>query len=67
MKRDDLKFNSMIDKNIKEFLLQKAFGKLRNTRIVRFDLVYVRGIPIEIAKEKILRSKQFLGQYGTIK
>ena len=40
---------------------------LSSYRVIQRDLVYVLGIPIEIANEETLRSYEYFGQYGPIK
>ncbi|VAH58883.1 unnamed protein product [Triticum turgidum subsp. durum] len=37
-----------------------------NVRVIQRKLVYIIGMPSEFASEKILRQKNFLGQYGKI-
>mmetsp|Transcript_3153 Transcript_3153/g.9000 ORF Transcript_3153/g.9000 Transcript_3153/m.9000 type:complete len:448 (-) Transcript_3153:3154-4497(-) len=39
---------------------------LQNVRVVQRDLVYVIGLPVAIAKEEILKSPSYFGQYGRI-
>ncbi|KAG0458020.1 hypothetical protein HPP92_023177 [Vanilla planifolia] len=53
--------------------LQKAkqqvwdVGKdLNNVRVIQRNMVYLAGIHINLADEKILRKKEYLGQYGRI-
>ena len=41
--------------------------KKENIRIIKKDLVYVLGIPEEIAQEQTIISKKYFGQYGEIK
>lgn len=38
-------------------MLQKDFKSLRNTRIANEKLVFISGIPKEMATEKILKSE----------
>ena len=40
---------------------------LANYRVIQRDLVYVIGIPIDLAQEDILRRYQYFGQYGELK
>ena len=42
-------------------------ANLVNYRVVQRDLVYVIGIPVEIAQESILEKYEYFGQYGPIK
>ncbi|KAL6838660.1 hypothetical protein ACP4OV_031374 [Aristida adscensionis] len=37
-----------------------------NVRVIQRKLVYIVGMPSELATEKVLRQKNFLGQYGKI-
>ncbi|OEL38021.1 CCR4-NOT transcription complex subunit 4 [Dichanthelium oligosanthes] len=37
-----------------------------NVRVIQRKLVYIVGMPTEFASEKLLRQKNFLGQYGKI-
>ncbi|KAK1662971.1 hypothetical protein QYE76_051130 [Lolium multiflorum] len=37
-----------------------------NVRVIQRKLVYIIGMPSELASEKVLRQKSFLGQYGKI-
>ncbi|CAO2199518.1 unnamed protein product, partial [Urochloa humidicola] len=37
-----------------------------NVRVIQRKLVYIVGMPNEFASEKLLRQKDFLGQYGKI-
>ncbi|XP_073000406.1 uncharacterized protein [Typha latifolia] len=39
---------------------------LSTVRVIRRDLVYIVGIPVNIADEEILKKKEYLGQYGKI-
>ena len=50
-------YQQIISENVKKFLQQTEFIKLRNTWIVNYELVYVSGIPSPIAKEELLKSK----------
>ena len=40
--------------------------QLPNIRVISKKIVYLIGIPIEIADEEILMKKEYLGQYGSI-
>ena len=40
---------------------------LSNYRVIQRDLVYVIGIPIDLAQEEILRRYEYFGQYGELK
>ena len=42
--------------NMQKFNIKKDFTLMRNTRIVNLKLVFVSGIPREMATEEILRS-----------
>lgn len=42
-------------------------AKLVKYRVIQRDLVYVIGIPVDIAKEELLEKYEYFGQYGPIK
>ena len=55
----------------RELLLSKGVqssvdSDLQNVRIVQRNLVYVIGIPPQIAREEILRKKEYFGKFGRI-
>ena len=42
------------------------FMSLRKIRIVKTNLIHVQGFPKSLAKDDILKSPEYFGQYGTI-
>ncbi|XP_039812798.1 uncharacterized protein LOC120675659 isoform X2 [Panicum virgatum] len=50
----------------KSQLIQSEPKDPNNVRVIQRKLVYIVGMPNEFASEKLLRQKNFLGQYGKI-
>lgn len=46
---------------------QNVLSDLASARVIQRDLVYIVGIPIKYAKDEILLSYEFFGQYGEVK
>lgn len=59
---------NMDRKKIQKSKLKPSEGRkqLANVRVVQRNLVYIVGLPIELADEDILQRKDYFGQYGKV-
>jgi len=57
-------FNPTENHNGADYDIDKS--NFRNIRIIQRNIIYVIGIPEEIANENMLTSNMYFGQYGEI-
>ena len=48
------------------FFTKEKLEYLRKVRIIKTNLIHVHGFPKSLAKNDILKSPEYFGQYGTI-